>query len=159
MRPTLPRRGGLGLAAAMLAAPQIARAQQAEITVHDAPPHIFKEAKDAVAAGFARQEPGIRINRVTSPEDSEGFQLLRRQSATGNAPDLSCQALNRLRAVLQRGLAQDLGRLLQREGDPAAAGYADTILGLARIVEGRATPEQVVQHTQREVTRLLPRTS
>lgn len=129
----LHRRSLAGLAAAALAAPRVARAEAVEITVHYAQPHIYKDAKEAIAAAFARREPGIRISWVTSPDYNEGLQLVLRQAAAGNSVDLSFQALNRLRVLTERGLAQDLTPLLAREGDPTALGYAPNILGLARI--------------------------
>lgn len=126
------RRAALALPAT-LALPRIARAQPVEITVQYAQPHIFKESKDAVAAAFARREPGIRINWITTPNYDEGLQLILRQAVSGQLPDLSYQGLNRLRPLAERGIAQDLTPFLAREGDAAAQGYTPNILGLGRI--------------------------
>ncbi|MBW6398336.1 extracellular solute-binding protein [Roseomonas sp. HJA6] len=130
---TLRRRTLAGLAAAALAIPRMARAETVEITVHYAQPHIYKDAKEAIAAAFARVEPGIRISWLTSPDYNDGLQLVLRQAAAGTGVDLSFQALNRLRVLTERGLAQDLAPLLAREGDPAALGYTPNILDLGRI--------------------------
>lgn len=127
------RRGFAGLSAALLAAPSIARANTVEITVHYAQPHVFKDAKDAIAEAFARKEPGIRISWQTSPDYNDGLQLVLRQAAAGTGVDLSFQALNRLRVLTERGLAQDLTPFLAREGDPSVQGYAPNILDLGRI--------------------------
>ena len=127
------RRGLAGLAAALLAAPTIARADAVEITVHYAQPHVFKDAKEAIAAAFALREPGIRITWQTSPDYNDGLQLVLRQAAAGGGVDLSFQALNRLRILNERGLAQDLTPFLARLGYPAAQGYTPNILGLGRI--------------------------
>jgi len=126
------RRATFGVAAVALAAPTVRAQSSIEITVHYAQPHIFKESKDAVAAAFARREPGIRINWVTTPNYDEGTQLVLRQAVAGTQADLSYQGLNRLRLLAERGIAQDLTPFLAREGDPAAQGYTANILGLGR---------------------------
>lgn len=127
------RRAALLLGATALAAPRLARAQQVDITIHYAQPHVYKDSKEAVAAAFARHEPNIRINWVTTPNYDEGLQLVLRQAVSGQGIDLSYQGLNRLRPLVERGIAQDLTPFLEREGAPAAQGYAGHILGLGRI--------------------------
>ncbi len=120
--------------AAALAAPAIVRAQgNVEITIHYAQPAIFKDSKDAIAAEFARREPSIRIAWVTTPNYEEGTQLLLRQAATNQLPDLSYQGLNRLRVFAERRIAIDLDPLLRSEGDPAAQGYTPNLLALGRF--------------------------
>jgi multiple sugar transport system substrate-binding protein len=129
----LTRRSLPALGAA-LAAPALARAQGAvEITVHYAQPVIFKESYDAIAAAFARREPNIRINWITTPNYEEGMQLILRQAATNLTTDLSYQGFNRLRLFAERGIAQDVMPLLRAEGDPAAMGYSPNILALAHF--------------------------
>jgi multiple sugar transport system substrate-binding protein len=128
---TVTRRAALGVAAgaaATLAAPHYARAQSVEITVHYAQPQIFKESKDAVAAAFARLEPGIRINWVTTPDYEAGTQLVLRQAATNQLPDVSYQGLNRQRVLAERGIAVDLAPFIARDGGAAALGYSPPIL-------------------------------
>ena len=94
---------GIAAATATLFAPRVLRAQgPTEITVHYAQPFIFKESYDAIAAEFARREPNIRINWVTTPNYEEGMQLILRQAATGQMPDLSYQGFNRLRLFAER---------------------------------------------------------
>lgn len=135
--PRLNRRDVLslsaGAAAATVAAPRCARAQSVEITIHYAQPAIFKESKDAIAAEFAKREPNIRINWITTPNYEEGTQLLLRQAATNQLPDLSYQGFNRLRVFAERRIAVDLQPLLRAEGDPAAMGYSPNILSLGRF--------------------------
>jgi multiple sugar transport system substrate-binding protein len=58
--------------------------------------------------------------------------MLLRQAATNQLPDLSFQGLNLLRVFAERNIAQDLGPLLARDGDPAAQGHTAALLGLAR---------------------------
>jgi multiple sugar transport system substrate-binding protein len=130
---SLTRRAALALPA-VLALPAIARAQAAsEITVHYAQPAIFKASYDAIIARFAQLEPSIRVNVVTSPNYEEGAQLLLRQAATNQLPDLSYQGFNRLRIFAERGVARDLAPYLGREGRPEATGYTANILALGRF--------------------------
>lgn len=131
----IARRAALSLAAfSPLAAPRLARAQApVAITVHYAQPFIFKESYDAIAAEFAKREPDIRVEWVTTPNYEEGMQLVLRQAATNQLPDLSYQGFNRLRLFAERGIAQDLMPLLSREGDPASLGYTPNLLALAHF--------------------------
>jgi multiple sugar transport system substrate-binding protein len=129
----LTRRATLALAAAPLAAPTVRAQAPLTITVHYAQPFIFKESYDAIAAEFAKREPNIRIEWVTTPNYEEGMQLILRQAATNQMPDLSYQGFNRLRLFAERQIAQDLLPLLRAEGDPAAAGYSPNILALAHF--------------------------
>jgi multiple sugar transport system substrate-binding protein len=131
---SLQRRTLAAATTATLFAPHVLRAQApVDITVHYAQPFIFKESYDAIAAEFARREPNIRITWVTTPNYEEGMQLILRQAATQMQVDLSYQGFNRLRIFAERGIAQDLLPLLQREGDPARHGYSANILSLAHF--------------------------
>ncbi|SDE16098.1 ABC transporter substrate-binding protein [Belnapia rosea] len=130
----LTRRATLALGTIALAAPRIARAQApVSITVHYAQPFIYKESYDAIAAAFARREPNIQVEFVTTPNYEEGMQLILRQQATGRMPDLTYQGFNRLRLFAERGIAQDLAPLLTAEGEPAALGYAPNLLALGQF--------------------------
>ena len=62
-----------------------------------------------------------------------GAQLLLRQAATNQLPDLSYQGFNRLRVFAERGIARDLAPFLARDGAPEAAGYTPNILALGRF--------------------------
>lgn len=124
----------LAASTAALFAPRVLRAQGAtEITVHYAQPVIYKESYDAIAAEFAKREPNIRINWMTTPNYEEGMQLVLRQQATNQTIDLSYQGFNRLRLFAERGIAQDLMPLLRAEGDYAAEGYSPNMLALAHF--------------------------
>jgi len=136
----IERRLALAAGTAALFAPRVLRAQAqqtpmpaTEITVQYAQPFIFKESYDALAAEFARREPNIRINWVTTPNYEEGMQLILRQAATNLTVDLSYQGFNRLRIFAERQIAQDLLPLIRREGEPAALGYSPGILALGHF--------------------------
>ena len=134
MTTPISRRTALSLPLAAMAAPRLARAQGAtEITVHYAQPFIYKESYDAIAAEFAKREPNIRLNFVTTPNYEDGAQLILRQAASNQLPDLSYQGFNRLRVFAERGIAQDVAPMLKREGDPAKLGYTPNFLALAQF--------------------------
>jgi len=121
----------LGAGAAAVAMPSIVRAQATEISVHYSMPAIFKEAQDAVMEAFARKHPEVKATYVNpTPTYEDGAQLLLRNAATGQMPELSFQGLNRLRMFAERGIAQDLAPLLAKEGDLAKLGYSPALLGL-----------------------------
>ncbi|MGK7871251.1 ABC transporter substrate-binding protein [Falsiroseomonas sp. E2-1-a20] len=129
----ITRRLALTAGATVLAAPALRAQANTDITVHYAQPQIYKECYDAIAAEFAKREPDIRINFITTPNYEEGTQLVLRQAATNQLPDLSYQGFNRLRVFAERGIAQDLAPFLGREGDPAAQGYTPGLLALAHF--------------------------
>lgn len=127
------RRSLLTLGTGLLAAPALRAQTSVDITVHYAQPQVFKESYDAITAEFTRREPGIRVNFITTPNYEEGTQLVLRQAATNQLPDLSYQGFNRLRVFAERGIAQDLAPLLARDGNPAAQGYTPSLLALAHF--------------------------
>ncbi|KPL53048.1 ABC transporter substrate-binding protein [Prosthecomicrobium hirschii] len=131
---SISRRGALGLAggaAATLAMPGIVRAAGVDLVVHYSMPAIFKDAQEAIAAAFNARQSAIRVSYVNpTPTYEDGAQLILRQAATGQLPDVSFQGLNRLRLFAERGIALDLRGLLKDEGDPARLGYSAPLLGL-----------------------------
>lgn len=130
----ISRRRGLALAggaALSVAMPAVARAQQVEISVHYSMPAIFKDAKDAIMEAFSRKHPEVKAAYVNpTPTYEDGAQLVLRNAATNQLPDVSYQGLNRLRLFAERGIAVDLAPLLAAEGDPAKLGYSKPLLGL-----------------------------
>lgn len=134
MTTNLSRRDGLALmggATAGVFMPAVARAQATEIQVHYSMPAIFKEAQDAVMAAFQAKHPEVKATYVNpTPTYEDGAQLLLRNAATGQMPDVSFQGLNRLRMFAERGIAVDLKPLLDKEGELAKLGYSPAILGL-----------------------------
>lgn len=120
-----------GGATATVFMPAIARANTVEIVAHYSMPAIFKEAQDAVLAAFSAKHPEVKVTYVNpTPTYEDGAQLILRGATTNQLPDVSFQGLNRLRLFAERGIALDLGPLLQAEGDLEKLGYTKPILGL-----------------------------
>ncbi len=134
MTNTVSRRTGLAImggASASVFMPAVVRAQAVEIQAHYSMPAIFKEAQDAVLAAFSARHPEVKVTYVNpTPTYEDGAQLLLRGAATNAMPEVSFQGLNRLRMFAERGIAQDLKPLLDKEGDLSKLGYSPAILGL-----------------------------
>jgi multiple sugar transport system substrate-binding protein len=87
-----------------------------------------------VADSFMKLHPEIVVKfRPVTPDYTTGLETVLRQSAVGQAPDITFQATNLMAQVADRGLAVDLGPFLAQEGDLAAAGYTQSVLNLGRI--------------------------
>lgn len=129
----LSRRTTLLATAATLAAPRLALANPVEIEVHYAMPLVYKDVKEQIAAEFMRRNADVKVTyRSPSPNYEDGTQLVLRQAAAGQQPDLTFQGLNRVRAIAERNLAVDLAPMLAADGDPAAMGYSPELLSLGR---------------------------
>lgn len=130
----ISRRTALGIgagAAATVAMPHVVRAATSDLVVHYSMPAIFKDAQDKIAAAFNARSSSVKVAYVNpTPTYEDGAQLILRQSATNQLPDVSFQGLNRLRMFAERGIALDLGTLLKEEGDVAKLGYSKPLLGL-----------------------------
>jgi multiple sugar transport system substrate-binding protein len=131
---SVTRRGALGLgsgAVAVLAMPAVVRAATTDLVVHYSMPAIFKDAQDKIAAAFNARQSAVKVTYVNpTPTYEDGAQLILRQAATNQLPDVSFQGLNRLRMFAERGIALDLRGLLKDEGDVGKIGYSQPILGL-----------------------------
>jgi multiple sugar transport system substrate-binding protein len=128
------RRTTLGLmagAAGAVMAPAIARAQAVDLAVHYSMPAIFKEAQEAVAKAFQEANPDVKISYLNPTANyEEGMQLLLRQVATNQLPDVSFQGLNRLRIFAERGISVDLRPFIEADGGADKLGYSAAIRGL-----------------------------
>lgn len=117
--------------AALAATP--AAAAPVELTVFYAWPS-HQRFHEPIAAAFMERHPDIRI-RFQAPASSydEAFQSLLRQGMTGSLPDVTFAGYQMLRALSDRGLAQDLGPLIAATPDWAAArGFTDAVLALGQ---------------------------
>ncbi len=135
MTPRPSRRHVLLAAGSALAAPGLVRAQTPmTIEAHYSMPLVFKDVQEQIAEAFNRRNPDVRVvYRQPTPGYDDGLQLILRQAATDQLPDVTFQGLNRLRILAERGLVTDLAPYLAREGDPRAAGYTPELLGLGRF--------------------------
>lgn len=116
--------------AALAATP--AAAAPVELTVFYAWPS-HQRFHEPIAAAFMARHPDIKI-RFQAPASSydEAFQSLLRQAMTGSLPDVTFAGYQMLRALSDRGLAQDLGPLIAATPDWAGRGFTDPVLALGQ---------------------------
>jgi len=126
---------GLTAATALPLLPAAAHAQAAtELVVQYPSPQNFKEVMEAVAEEFQRRNPDIRITmRAPYRYYDEGLQTLLREAVTGQMPDVSFQALNRLRLLAERRIIVDLGTLIGDARAFEAAGWTAPIRSLGQV--------------------------
>ena len=87
-----------------------------------------------VAETFMKERPDIVVKfRPVTPDYAAGLETILRESAVGQAPDITFQATNLMWQVVDRGLAVDLTPFLAAEPDLKAAGYTDSVLALGRF--------------------------
>ena len=121
----------LFLALTLLASPS--QAAPIELQIHLSWGRQANSQK-VVAETFMKLHPDIAVKfRPVTPDYTTGLETVLRQSAVGQAPDITFQATNLMAQVADRGLAVDLGPFLAKEGDLAAAGYTPSVLNLGRI--------------------------
>lgn len=125
------RRTFAGLAGLAFATP--ARAETVELQLHLSWGRQANTQK-VVAAAFMKQHPDIAVKfRPVTPDYTTGLETILRQSAVGQAPDITFQGTNLMGQLVDRGLAVDLTPMLATIPDLAAAGYTPSILNLGRF--------------------------
>jgi multiple sugar transport system substrate-binding protein len=87
-----------------------------------------------VADAFMKLHPDITVKfRPVTPDYTTGLETILRQSAVGQAPDITFQATNLMAQLVDRDLAVDLTPMLAEIPDLKAAGYTDSVLNLGRF--------------------------
>ncbi len=125
-----------GLALALPALTRPALADPIELQVHLSWGRQANTQK-VVAEAFMKLHPDITVKfRPVTPDYTTGLETILRQSAVGQAPDITYQATNLMAQIVDRGLAVDLTPMLATIPDLGAAGYTDAILDLGRF-DGR----------------------
>ncbi len=130
---------GLGGAAAMLAAPRIARAQaQTTLDVLFANPS-FARFFNPIAEAFMRANPDVRIAfRQPAPSYDDQHQALLRGALTNQLPDVTFPGFNRLpelaRTLAPRNQLLDLAPMIAQEGGSwRDENYSSRMLALGQV--------------------------
>ncbi len=102
----------------------IATAQTTEVVIQYPYGELFTETHKQIAAEFAKKHPEIKIT-FRAPYDSyeEATQKVLRESITKQMPDITFQGLNRLRALVDRNLAQPIDEFIKADKDMEAEGF------------------------------------
>lgn len=97
---------------------------QTEITVQYPYGDIFNETHRRIAAGFAAEHPGIKVTfRAPYKDYEDATQRILREAVTGTGPDVTFQALNRVRALADKQVAAPLDDFIAAEKGFEAAGF------------------------------------
>ncbi|WP_421997355.1 ABC transporter substrate-binding protein [Reyranella sp.] len=111
----------LSAAMALAAVPALAGT---EIVVQYPYPELFTETHKQIAAAFAKKHPDIKVT-FRAPYDSyeEATQKVLREAITKQTPDITFQGLNRVRVLVDRGIAQPLDAFIKADKELEADGY------------------------------------
>lgn len=105
-----------------------------QVTVQYPYASAFKPIFDTLLERFHAAHPGIRVaTRPPYQNYDDGLEQTLRGAISGDLPDVSIQAINRQRVLVDRGIAQPLGQLVRAERDWAARGYAAGLMSMGRF--------------------------
>ncbi|WP_341913589.1 ABC transporter substrate-binding protein [Ferrovibrio terrae] len=110
-------------AAAVLMASSAAQAAT-EIVVQYPYGELFNDTHKQIAAEFAKTHPDIKVT-FRAPYDSyeEATQKILREAITKQMPDVTFQGLNRIRILVDRGIAVPLDDFIKAEKNFEAEGF------------------------------------
>lgn len=112
------------LSAAMVLATVPALAQQTEVVIQYPYGELFNETHKQIAAAFAKDNPDIKITfRAAYDSYEEATQKVLREAITKQMPDITFQGLNRLRVLVDRGLAQPLDEFIKADKELETEGF------------------------------------
>jgi len=122
------------LAAGVLAAASLAASAQTEISVQYGYAPIFKPIFDTLVTRFHAAHPDVRV--VAKPPYTnyeDGLERVLRGAISGDVPDVTIQAINRQRVLVEKRIAQPLGRFIRNEPQWATRGYASGLMEMGRF--------------------------
>lgn len=112
------------LSAAMVLATVPAMAQQTEVVIQYPYGELFNETHKQIAAAFSKEHPEIKVTfRAAYDSYEDATQKVLREAITKQMPDITFQGLNRLRLLVDRGLAQPLDEFIKADKDLEAEGF------------------------------------
>ena len=112
------------LSAAMVLATIPAMAQQTEVVIQYPYGELFNDTHKQIAEAFAKVHPEIKVSfRAAYDSYEEATQKVLREAITKQMPDITFQGLNRLRLLVDRGLAQPLDEFIKADKSLEAEGF------------------------------------
>lgn len=126
------------LAALALAAAAIGgavRAEPVELVVQYTQPQIFDGVFERLKAEFEAQNPDVTVTyRAPLPNYGAGVQALLREATVGDMPHVDYLGLSHLKTVVDRGLAVEIGSLMEKDGQTFEEnGWTDSLQTLGRV--------------------------
>ncbi len=97
---------------------------QTEIVVQYPYGELFNTTHKRIAEAYAKTNPGIKVS-FRAPYDSyeEGTQKVLREAITKQVPDITFQGLNRIRILVDRGIAQPIDSYIKSDKGLEADGF------------------------------------
>ncbi|WP_372500785.1 ABC transporter substrate-binding protein (plasmid) [Tistrella mobilis] len=112
------------IAVATAAALPAAAAQPVELVIQYPYGELFNETHTQIREAFAKIHPEITLTyRTPYAEYEEGTQKILREAVTNQLPDVTYQGLNRVRIMVDRGIARPLDGYIAAEKDFEAEGF------------------------------------
>jgi multiple sugar transport system substrate-binding protein len=113
----------LTVAAAALGA-SLAQAATTEVVIQYPYGELFNEPHKQIVAEFAKLRPDIKVTfRAAYDSYEEGTQKVLREAITKQLPDITFQGLNRVRILVDRGIAVPLDDFIKAEKNFEAEGF------------------------------------
>jgi multiple sugar transport system substrate-binding protein len=107
---------------------------QTQISVQYGYASTFKPIFDTLVERFHAAHPDIRVvARPPYQNYEDGLEQVLRGAISGDVPDVSFQAINRQRVLVDRRIAQPLGKFIQSEPQWEARGYASGLMAMGRV--------------------------
>jgi multiple sugar transport system substrate-binding protein len=95
---------------------------------------LFNETHKQIAAEFAKAQPDIKvIFRAPYESYEDGTQKVLREAITQQLPDITFQGLNRLRILVDRGIAVALDDYIAAEKDFEAEGFHQAMFDIGTL--------------------------
>ncbi len=93
--------------------------------------HLFDKTHKVIAAEFEKENPGIKLKfRAAYESYEDGSQKVLKEAITRRAPDVTFQGLNRVRILVEKGIAQPLEPFIAKEADFSKDGYHKAMLDI-----------------------------
>lgn len=113
----------LALGLTLAAGPALAQSQT-EIVVQYPYGDVFNETHRLIAEAFAAEHPEIKVTfRAPYKDYEDATQRILREAVTGTGPDVTFQALNRVRALADKSVAAPLDGFIAAEKSFEAEGF------------------------------------
>lgn len=119
-------------AAAVLYSSAAIAGKAVEIEVGYPYSHLFDVTYEKIMKDFKKAYPDINVKfRSTYESYEDGTNVILRESASGNLPDVTMQGLNRQAILVEKGIAKSLEPFIAKEANFAKDGYHKAMLSLS----------------------------
>ena len=119
------------LAAVVLAAATTAASAEMTLEIQYPYSHLFDKTHQIIAEEFQKEHPDIKLKFRAAYENYEdGNQKVLKEAITKKMPDVTYQGLNRVRILVEKGIARPLEPFIAKESDFSKDGYHQAMLDI-----------------------------